>query len=155
MSSVILSLFGICLLAGVCEILLPSEANAARRALRTLTALIVLLLILTPFVHFLQNSEGLSFEDLSKEEGVQEDFDEVFKQTLAAQCEQDLEAGVVQLLQAEFGIAPTDCSVDAHLNAEGDIAYIRIRLTGKALLLDPTLIQSALAARLDTLVEVR
>ena len=155
MSSVILSLFGTCLLAGVCEILIPPESNAARRALRTLTALVVLLLILTPFVHFLRNNEGIAFEDLSKEEDAQEDFDEIFKQSLAAQCEQDLESGVLQLLEAEFGIAPTDCTVDAHLNAEGNIAYIRIRLEGKALLLDPTLIQSALAARLDTLVEVR
>ena len=151
----ILSLFGICLLAGVCEILLPPEANAARRAIRTLTALVVLLLILAPIADFLQNSDGLSFEEFSSEASGQEDFEEIFANALATQCELDLEAGVAQLLQAEFGVSPDDCSVDARLDTDGNISYIRIRLVGKALLLDPTVIQSALAARLGCLVEVR
>ena len=59
MQGTVLSLFGAALAAGLAELLLPNEQAGTAKLFRFLISLVVLLLILSPFIGFLQSGEEL------------------------------------------------------------------------------------------------
>ena len=156
MQQEILALFGVCIALGMCELLLPGEENnSSRRLLRFFVSLVVLLLILTPFVRFLQKSDTLFSDEVMFEEGDPERYEQIFSQTVQAQGAKDLEAGIHALLEKEYGIAATDCTVLVYFEADGALARVSIFLSGKALTNDPERIRESLSKRLNCTVEVR
>ncbi len=156
MQNEILSLFGVCIALGMCELLLPGEENGGtRRLLRFLASLAVLLLILTPFVGFLRQSEQLFTEEITLEEEDIAEFERVFEQAVQEQSGRDLEEGILSLLEKEYGIEAKNCTVLASFAPDGALARVSIVLSGTALLADPEEIELDLSKRLACTVEVR
>jgi threonine/homoserine efflux transporter RhtA len=59
MGNTVLGLFGVCIAAALSELLLPGdEARGTKTALRLLVSLSVLLLLLRPFLPYLQKADG-------------------------------------------------------------------------------------------------
>lgn len=156
MQATILSLFGVCLLAGLAELLLPADTSAGtRQALHFLCALAVLVLLLSPFVRFLQSSDALLLGELQTEEGEIADYEAIFAGVLEEQYEKDLHEGLATLLQNEYGIAAEDCEIRTDYAADGSLLRIRLFLRGAAMIQDPEVIERTLASRFGCLVEVR
>ena len=100
--------------------------------------------------------EGGFLESLIPEiESEQSDFEAVFADTVARRSASELEAGLVQLLERDFGIAKKDCSVVVTLDGSGALLSVAVRLSGKGLLVDPRAVEQALGELLGCLVEVR
>ena len=156
MQTEILMLFGVCFAAAIGELLLPqSTQSGTRTALRLLTSLIVLLLILTPFLRVLKNRDALLPDKITLEEPSTEEFESLFEKALQAQSEVDLKEGLLSLLQKEYGIKESDCQIHVFFDDEGELYNVSLFLSGKALLQDPTAIERDLAERLGCNVEVR
>ena len=156
MQNEILALFGVCIALGMSELLLPGEENGGtRRLLRFLAALAVFLLILTPFAGFLQKSEELFVKEPLFEEEQTAKFEQVFEQAVLEQSSKDLEAGLLALLEKEYGIEAKNCTVLISFAPDGTLARVSIFLSGAALLSDPEEIELELSERLACTVEVR
>lgn len=152
----ILALFGICLAFAVGELLLPQSTSAStKRALRFLTGLAVLLLILTPFRSFLQNSTPFFKGEITFEETDLQAFEEIFEKAVLAQSEQDIIAGIRALLASEYDIEQENCTVLVHFDTDGTPRRICIFLSGEALTHNPETLERTLSERLGITVEVR
>lgn len=156
MQAEILMLFGVCFTAAIGELLLPqSTQNGTRTALRLLTSLIVLLLILAPFLRILKNQDTLLPSEITEEQADTEEFESIFEKALQAQSEADLKEGLLTLLQKEYGVKENDCQIHVFFDDEGELFRVSLFLSGKALLQDPLTIERDLAERLGCEVEVR
>ncbi len=156
MQQEILALLGVGLGGTVCELLLPHDSSPGTRKLfRFLVSLCVLLLLLTPFLRFLRQGEGLFEGGFSFEEGELADYEKIFEDTVNGQSSKDLQAGLAALLQSEYGIAEDDCSITVLLGEDGKLRRVCVFLSGKAIVKDPLEIEKALAERLQCTVEVR
>ena len=155
MQATVLSLFGAALAAGVCELLLPRENGGTAKLLRFVISLVVLLLILTPFLGFLQNNRDvLSGEiDVSQVDGTE--FEKIFSETVNAQGRADLEEALYDLLKREHGIERKNAALTIRYDAQGELVLVSIRLSGAGLLQDPEMIENTLAKKLGCTVEVR
>ena len=149
----ILALFGVCLALAISELLLPGDG--AKRFLRFLTSLVILLLILTPFAGFLKHHEAFFARDLSFEEETVADYERILTEAVTAQSGKDLKAGLAALLQKEYGISPEYCHIGVYFAGDGTLTRVQIFLSGKALAADPVSIEQDLSARLGCPVEVR
>ncbi|MBE6605162.1 MAG: hypothetical protein E7639_05615 [Ruminococcaceae bacterium] len=150
-----LSLVGIC--AALCELLLPKgQGEGTKRALRALVSLAVLLIVLRPFVGFLQADPAFDLGAMLDTEAADSaTYEEIFKKTVTAQGEADFKAGVLMLLENEYGIAAQDAEVRLCFDEDGALSLVKIYLSGKALLQDPHELGEALTARLGCKTEVR
>ena len=156
MQATVLSLFGVCLLGGLAELLLPDEgAQGTRQALHFLCGLAVLILLLSPFVRFLGSSAALWPGELQIDEGELTDYEALFENVMVQQYETDLHAGLETLLSQEYGIAAEDTDIDTDYATDGSLLRIRITLRGAAIIHDPEAIEQTLRARFGCLVEVR
>ena len=155
MQATVLSLFGAALAAGVCELLLPRENGGTAKPLRFVISLVVLLLILTPFLGFLQNNRDVfSGEiDVSQVDGTE--FEKIFSETVNAQGRADLEDALYDLLKREHGIERKNAALTIRYDAQGELVLVSIRLSGAGLLQDPEMIENTLAKKLGCTVEVR
>ena len=155
MQGTILALFGAALASGLAELLLPSEEEGTSKVFRFLISLIVLLLILTPFLDFLQKNEGIFTGEISIEEKEEAEFEQIFSDTVGAQSKVELEKGLYALLLREYGIAPENATLWVRFDANGALASVSIYLSGAGLLQDPVTLEKALTEKLGCRVEVR
>ena len=153
----ILALFGVVLAAAVADLLVPSEEGGTRQAMHLLTALVVLILLLRPFLAFLGSAEDFWQGDVSFAETEQgkEDFEKMLSDAVSARSAEELKTGLGALLQTEYGVAPQDCEIRVELSDTGELARIAVFLSGKALTVDPRKIEQDLYERFFCVVEVR
>lgn len=153
-----LALFGVVLAAVLAEYLIPGEqGGGARQALHFLTALVVLILLLRPFLGALGEAREFFDGELSIQtdrEDVQ-DFDGIFQSAVASRSAAQLESGLASLLWQEYGIAAECCEIRVALDAEGELDGIWVFLSGTALLQDPSEVEQDLEQRFSCEVEVR
>ena len=154
----ILALFGVVLAAVLAEYLIPGEqGGGARQALHFLTALVVLILLLRPFLGTL--GEARAFFDgeifVQTEQTDTQDFDRIFQAAVADRSAADLEEGLASLLWEEYSIAPECCEIRVSLGNEGELESIWVFLSGAALLQDPSEVEQDLEQRFSCAVEVR
>ena len=104
----ILALFGVVLAAAVADLLVPSEEGGTRQAMHLLTALVVLILLLRPFLAFLGSAEDFWQGDVSFAETEQgkEDFEKMLSDAVSARSAEELKTGLGALLQTEYGVSP-------------------------------------------------
>lgn len=155
MSGMILALFGAALATGVAELLLPSEdKNSTVRLFRFLVSLVILLLILTPFLGFLENSENIFKGELSFEEGELADYEQIFEDAVQTQSEADLREGLYDFLDKEYGISKQNATLLIGFDADGALSFVKIYLKGSALTQNPDALSKALRKKLGCTVEV-
>ncbi len=155
MQGTILALFGAALAAGLAELLLPSEQEGTSKVFRLLISLIVLLLILTPFLGFLQKSENLLTGEISFEEKEEAEFEQIFSDAVNAQGKAEFEKALYALLAREYGIARENVTLLVRFDASGALAGVSVYLSGSGLLQDPVTLEKALSEKLGCTVEVR
>ncbi|MBE6580381.1 MAG: hypothetical protein E7650_02065 [Ruminococcaceae bacterium] len=150
-----LALVGIC--AALCEHLLPKgQGEGMQRALRLLVSLAVVLITLRPFVGFLHSDAAFDLGAIFDTEAADSaTYEEIFEKTVTAQGEADFKAGLLALLESEYGIKEGQADVRLYFDENGALSQIRIYLSGSALLHDPHELGEALTARLGCKTEVR
>lgn len=155
MQGTVLALFGAALAAGLAELLLPGEEEGTSKVFRLLISLIVLLLILTPFLGFLQKSEDLLAGEIGFEEKEEAEFEQLFSDTVNAQGKAEFEKGLYALLAREYGIERENVMLLVRFDASGALADVSVYLSGSGLLQDPVALEKALSEKLGCKVEVR
>lgn len=157
MSAGILGLFGVCVAAGMGEMLLPGdEKSSTRRFLRILIALALLLLLARPMLGLLGGGEGWLGGDWGADaEGGEQNFEEILQGAVAKRSAEDLRAGLHAFLESEFDIAAEDAEIAVSLEKGGELRRVAVYLSGKALLVDPEEIEQAIVGLLGCDVEVR
>lgn len=156
MANGILALFGVSLAAAIGEMLLPgAESAGSRRALRTLVALTVLLLILRPVMGFVANKEAVLEGSIDVLEQDAEAFESLLSDAVSRRARTELEQGIASLVGEQFKLEGDTLAVTVTLDGEGEPSRVEIRLSGKALLLDPDEIEQFVKQYLSCEVEVR
>ena len=157
MTATVLGLFGVCLAAGLAEMLLPGEeGRGTKAALRALTALAVLLLISRPILPYFSKNLDFSLETLLGEAPDRtEQYEAIFESALSVGGEQELVRALLALLEAEYGIGQEDAHVKVYFDRDGAPTRVAITLSGRALLCDPDEIAADIRARLGCETEVR
>ncbi len=155
MQGTVLALFGAALAAGLAELLLPNEEGGTARVFRFLISLVVLLLILTPFLGFLRQSEELLSGEIAFEEEPSADFEQIFFDTVNTQGKAEFEQGVYALLEREYGIPRENATLLVRFDAQGELAGVSVYLSGTGLFTDPDALEKALSEKLGCTVEVR
>lgn len=158
MGGAILALFGVVLAAAIADLLIPGEERGGtRQLLHFLTALSVLLLLLSPFRSLLQNAEGFLQGEIewSEEEVQKSDFEKRLSEAVANRSAVQLREGLAELLQQKHGIASSDLEITVELSEQGELRRISVFLKGAALLQDPEEIRQDLLKLFSCDVEVR
>lgn len=157
MSEGVLGLFGVALGAALLDFLLPGkESSGVRSAVRFLTALAVLCLLLSPFLSMLGSvGEALEGEIAFEEEADRAAFEECFADTVNARGLAEGERLLLAYLEEEFDVGQENCEISLELGEEGTLSCVRVFFSGTALLKDPDEIARALEDKLNCRVEVR
>ena len=158
MGGAILALFGVVLAAAIADLLIPGEERGGtRQLLHFLTALSVLLLLLSPFRSLLQNAEGFLQGEIEwgEEEVQKSDFEKRLSEAVANRSAVQLREGLAELLQQKYGIASSDLEITVELSEQGELRRISVFLKGAALLQDPEEIRQDLLKLFSCDVEVR
>ncbi len=147
-------LFGVALAAALAELLLAGEKkDGVRRAFHILVSLAVLFCLVQPFFTFLQ--KGNDVLSLPQEDAGESAYEQIYTDTVGRAVVRDLEDGVCDLLEREYGIAREDCLVCVSTGEGGNLTKISVYLSGKALLSDPLPIEEDLTLRFGCETEVR
>ena len=158
MKTMILGLFGVSLASALAEMLLVGkDGRGVKLSLRLITAIAVLLVIISPLMRFLQDGYELPLEGLTGESdaALQEKYQAVFENALAEGSEMLLTEGISDFLNTEFGIDAAHATVRTELTADGNLQKVSVTLSGSALLKNPDEISKALEEKLSCKVEVR
>ena len=156
MSASVFSLLAVALAASLAELLLPGdEGKGTKRFLKILVSLAVLLLLLRPFLGFLDSAQEFFKGDIGEITTTEADYNALFDEAIAARSKQELENRLYGFLQQQFSIEREDAHVAVSLHKDGSLHRVSVILSGKALLTDPALIEAALADLLHCEVEVR
>lgn len=158
MSGAMLALFGVVLAAAIGDLLIPGEEKGGtRQFLHFLTALSVLLLLLSPFRSLLQSADGFLQGEIewSEEEVKKSDFEKKLSEAVANRSAAQLEQGLAALLEQQYGIARENQEIAVLLDEQGELRRISVFLKGAALLHDPEEIRQDLLKRFSCDVEVR
>jgi hypothetical protein len=157
MGNTVLGLFGVCIAAALSELLLPSdEGQGTKAVLRVLVSLAVLLLLIRPVLPYLRIAPNLALEELVGEsEDTTAHYQEIFERAVRLQSEGDLKAGLLALLDEEYGIAEDEAYIKVYFEDTGALVRVEIYLSGKALLQDPDVLAADISARLGCETEVR
>ena len=154
MSGGILALFGVCMGAAILDVALPGEGRDAPKAfLQFFASLLVLVLILRPIFALPEEVKG--FLDDAVQEETTAEFEQVWQETLATRGKAELEAGIYALLETEFALTATKCSVWVTLDGAGALARVDVRLKGVGLLQDPSPVEDRLRELFACETEVR
>lgn len=158
MSGALLALFGVVMAAAIGDLLIPGEEKGGtRQFLHFLTALSVLLLLLSPFCSLLQGADGFLQGEIEwgEEEVQKSDFEKKLSEAVASRSAAQLREGLSALLQQRYGISPEHCEIAVVLDEEGELRRISVFLKGTALLQDPEAIEQDLLEKFSCEVEVR
>lgn len=156
MSGTILALFGTALAVGLSELLLPPQSSEGTvRLFRFLTSLVILIVILTPFLGFLQSGEEIFRGELDLSAPTPPDYEQAFSDAVQAQSEADFKAGLSLLLEQEYGIQKENATLLVRFDTDGTLSHVSVFLSGAALLQNPDTLAKNLSIRLGCAVEVR
>lgn len=156
LQTTLLGLFGVLLATSLLGLLWGGDRTRGPRGAVTLvTALVVLTLLIRPLAALLQGDYDLRSEGIQNGTELEEQYWEVFEETVTLRGEQDLTKGIYQLLESRYRIAENDADIRILYGEDGILDSIRITLRGKALLQDPRAIQSDFENILKCNVEVR
>jgi len=157
MGNTVLGLFGVCLAAALSELLLPGEEGRGTKvALRALTSLAVLLLLLRPVLPYLKGAPDFSFESLVGEsEDTTEQYQEIFEHAVSVGSERELKEGLFKMLAEEYGITKDDAYIKVYFDRTGELSRVEIYLSGHAKLPDPDALEADIGGRLNCETEVR
>ena len=157
MSDRIIALVAVSLSAAILELLLPGEEERGTRLfLRFMTALVTLVLIASPILPWITESETILNGALDWEaDDKQAELEAELQQAVSAQSAAQLESWCTALLSERHGLASEQVTVRAKLNASGELEAISVRLSGAGLLRDPNEIVATLLNYFDCEVEVR
>ena len=155
MQGTVLSLFGAALAAGVAELLLPNEKSGTARLFRFLISLVVLLLILTPFLGFLQKGEKILMGEIPAAEADAQAFEQIFADTVNAQGKLEFEKELYTILESDYGLPKKNVTLLMRFDGTGALSGVSIYLSGAGLLHDPAALERELSKVLDCTVEVR
>ena len=155
MQGTVLALFGAALAAGLAELLLPREQGGTEKLFRFLISLVVLLLILTPFMGFLQESKGLVSGDLSFEEEESAELEQIFFDTVQSQSKAEFEERLYAFLETAYQLPRKNVTLLVRFDTQGALAHVSVFLSGTGILQDPVALESSLSQKLGCTVEVR
>ena len=157
MGNTVLGLFGVCFAAALAELLLPGEeGRGTKAALRALTSLAVLLLLLHPAVPYLKGAPDISVEALVGEsEDTTEEYEEIFHHAVSTGSERALKAGLEKMLEQEYGMTKDDAYIKVYFDRTGELSRVEIYLSGHAKLPDPDALEADISGRLHCETEVR
>lgn len=152
----VFTLFCVCLVSAIGEILLPEGAKSGtKKAFRFLSCLVVLLLILTPFFRILGNCDTFFQGEFEWTEEGTTQYEGLLEHAVIAQSEKELREGLCLILQNEYGIKESDCNVLITFDESGALMCVSVFLSGNALTKNPSVIERDLTERLHCFVEVR
>ena len=155
MTAWIIPLLASVLACTLCELLLPDgEQGGTRRHLHFLTALLTLLLLAQPLLTLVHSGSDLLLGALP-EDTVDADYGAILQDAVQTRSRAELERGLYALLLAEHGIASENAALDLSFSADGTLQRVRVILSGKALLIDPSGVEQTLRERFSCEVEVR
>ena len=148
-----LSLVGIC--TALCEMLLPKgQGEGTKGALRLLLSLAVLLILLRPFIGFLQSEATLDLGAVIEATAADaKAYETIFESTVARQGEADFKKRLYDLLEAEFGITSQQAEIALSFDKNGEPVLLKIYLAG-TVQQDPHALAVMLQARLGMETEV-
>ena len=158
MSGQILALFAVSLGAVMLELLVPGEDKGGpRQILHFLTALVVLVMILRPFLSLLCDADGFFDGEVTwvEDSGWEEDYEAQFAKAVEQRSAERLTAGIYDLLEKELGLDAKACRVDVTFEETGALKQIRVTLIGVGLLQDPEAVAERLGQLFACDVEVR
>ena len=158
MSGAMLALFGVVLAAAIGDLMIPGEEKGGtRQFLHFMTALCVLLLLLSPFRSLVQSTDDLLRGEIEwgDSEVKKSDFEKKLSDAVASRSASELREGLTALLQEKYGIAPEDAEIAVVLNERGELCRLSVLLKGAALLTDPEEIRGDLLELFSCEVEVR
>lgn len=149
--NVIFPLFCVVLAAAMAELLIPEEGGAGtKKVLRLLTALAVLLLILSPLTSLLKKETELPLPSA----GETPDFEAVFAGAMDAAGKAEFEARLRAALAAKFGTGE-ECFALTVRYEEEEPAEVFVVLSGKGLTIDPREAETYLTELLRLPAQVR
>lgn len=147
----VFALFCVVLAAAMADLLIPADHGAGtKKYLHLLTALAVLLLILSPLTSFLRRGGEQALPTAAETP----DFEAVFAAALDGAGRAEFEARLRAALAAKFGGEERDFSLSVRYE-EGVPAEVRAVLSGKALTVDPRAVEEYLTGLLQIPVSVR
>lgn len=156
MKNTVLGLFGVCVAAALAELLPMGDGKGTRGALRVLVSLAVLLLLARPFLPFLSTSPEIPLEGLvGGGEDTAAEYEEIFHRVVNAGGERELKECLYAWLLEKHGVEREDAHIQITLQETGELLRVEIFLSGKALLLDPDVLQEELGKLLRCETEVR
>ncbi len=157
MGKSVFSLFALTLAATLCDLLLPERSKqSARGVLRLLTVAATLFLLLTPIFSLFRDPPTDWLADLGTAgENTAKGYEELFQNAVSKGSAAELRAGLHDYLQAEHGIEVKDAQIYFEFGKTGELFRVRIRLSGKGLLMDPSSLKQDVEKLLNCSVEVR
>ena len=147
----VFALFCVVLAAAMADLLIPAEHGAGtKKYLHLLTALAVLLLILSPLTAFLRRGGEQALPTAAETP----DFEAVFAAALDEAGRAEFEARLRAALVSEFGGEERDFSLSVRYE-EGVPVEVRAVLSGRALTVDPRAVEEYLTGLLQIPASVR
>lgn len=154
MKGYLMSILGASLMAGVVECALP-EGGGFKKAMRTLTSLLLLCVILSPARGTVPSWDDLwgRLEGLAREEDEwYESYEAIQKEGLLAMGEKHVEQGLTTLLGERFGIDAKNLGVSVVCEGQGEsirVVQVEVELYGAAIFCDPHAIEVTVGDLLD------
>ena len=136
------------LLCGLIDLLTPAgEREGLRRAVRLLTGLFLLSVMLTPFLRL---GGGVDLSDLiasvrQMEREAQEEYERMMEEKLTVSTAAQLEEDLYELLTRRLGLGRENVTVRIETAGEGAewrVDHIRVLLRGEAILRDPRRVEA-------------
>lgn len=149
MQGYLIQILTVSLLCGLIETLAPAgEREGLRRAVRLVTALCLLCLMVAPLREARERLRSFDLGGWAREmeEGGSEELERLMEEKLSAVTREQLESELYRLLDGQFGISRQDCSLTVGLEEEDGVLTVRevwIALRGRAVLRDPRAIEAA------------
>lgn len=149
MQQYLIQILTVSLLCGLIEHLTPAgEREGLRRAVRLLTALCLLCLMIAPLrrVRDFFTSFDLGAWAWELESGAQEEYERLMEEKLTAVTREQLRKELLTMLSEQFDIGADDCTLTLEFDETAETTTVRqvwISLHGKAVLRDPRAIEAA------------
>ena len=153
MKAYLMSILGASLIAGIVESALPE--GGFKKAMRTLTSLLLLCVILSPAREVTLSDDDLWewLEGLAgEEEELYESYESIQNEGLLSMGQKHVEEGLAALLGERFGVDPQSLGVSVVCEGRGEsirVVQVEIELYGKAIFCDPHAIEALVGELLD------
>lgn len=137
MNTYILTILSACIAAAVIQLLSPKgEGGKLAEHIRMIAGLFLLVILLIPLKAGLDLIRSAAEGDLSQQITAhlptlpENDYQAVFDHTLTAVGQEEVKAWVVSVLDSEFGIPPSGCTVSVTcVTQEAELTLIDVRIS--------------------------